>query len=177
MLPEVDIDPLSNSRSQVKARWSYSLEKGLDGAKLPWMGTGFTNWPFGFPKPFALKAIEELTIGNCTDLISLCKLDPGTRWWKTITWFDPVNPPSRILAYPPDMWLFHKRVQYDEHPDVIEKRRLDRIAKAIEDGDEDLEEIDGDSTTNFVSVILHRRLPDAPRLKLEDVAVLWQQPR
>lgn len=180
MLPYVDCDPCSNSRSTVKAGWSFSLEKGLDGLKLPWRGTAFKNWPFSDPLPFALKAIYEMSIGNCLDLITLCKLDTSTEWWDVITSFDDTHE-QRIMQYPPELWLFKDRVQYDEHPDVIEKRRLERVAKALREGKR-TDNITGESTTNFVSAILHRRgwtRPASgwmrnPRLKLESVATLWE---
>lgn len=181
MLPYVNVDPCSNSRSTVNAGWSFSLEKGLDGLKLPWRGTAFKNWPFSNPLPFAQKAISEMGLGNCTDLITLCKLDTSTEWWSVVTSFDPSGLAPRILQYPPELWLFKDRVQYDEHPDVIEKRRLERVEKALRDGKR-IDKITGESTTNFVSCILHRRgwtRPASgwmrnPRLKLESVATLWE---
>lgn len=183
MLPYVDIDPCSNSRSTVNAGWSFSLEKGLDGTKLPWRGTVFKNWPFSAPLPFALKAIHEMSIGNCLDLITLCKLDTSTEWWTSITSFD-ASHEQRILRYPPEMWLFKDRVQYDEHPDIIEERRLERVLEAQRKGKKQrsIDKITGKSTTNFVSAILHRRgwtRPASgwmrrPRLKLESVATLWE---
>jgi hypothetical protein len=176
LLPLVDLDPASNSRSHIRARWAYSLEKGLDGLKLPWRGTVFINWPFSFPEPFAEKAIHEMTIGNCTDLIVLCKLDTGTEWYRTITSRIPGAPGP--LSRPPERWDFHKRVQYDEHPDVIEQRRLERVAEFLARersprSRKTVEDITGESSTNFCSTIIHRRGDGMPALDLGSVAQRW----
>lgn len=173
MLPYVDCDPCSNSRSTVNAGWSFSLEKGLDGLKLPWRGSAFKNWPFSNPLPFAQKAIYEMSVGHCIDLITLCKLDTGTEWWHTITEVHPTSV-HHIIRQPPELWLFNERIQYDEHPDVIEKRRLERVAKAQWAGKR-TDNITGESTANFVSCILHRRGYRRPQLKLESVATLWER--
>lgn len=169
-LPHRHIDPCSNSRSIIRADWAYSLEKGLDGLKLPWRGDGFANWPFSCPLPFANKAQHEMIIGNCTDLIVLCKLDPSTEWWATIT-----KPVFDCL----DLWMFNElRVEYDEHPDVIEKRRIERVEKARRDGvaPEKIAKITGESTNNFVSVLIHHHKKLRQTLhQFEDVATRWVQ--
>lgn len=156
LLPPRDLDPCSNSRSHVRSDLAYSLVNGLDGIELPWHGSAFVNWPFSAPMRFAEKAVHEMTIGNCTDLIVLCKLDPSTQWWKKI--YRSVLPfgPSRWTV---DLWMPWGRIQYDEHPDLIERRRLERVAKAIADDEppEKIAKITGESTANFVSVLLHHR--------------------
>ncbi len=177
MLPTVDFDPCSNSRSTVRAAHAMSLENGDDGLAASWNGAGFQNNPFSSPMAWMTKARHEILIGNCTGLIVLCKLDPGTAWWRVIC--------DALTGTSPELWHFDRRIQYAEHPDVIEKRRLERIAKAVA-GDaakgiapkprEWCEaHINGKSQANFNSVIIHHRGVMAP-LKLESVATRWAQP-
>lgn len=111
-------DPCSNERSTVQADWSYGLHKHLDGLKLPWRDRTFENWPFSDPEPWAIKSIHELTIGNCTELVTLCKLDPSTQWWAIITQPVVFNGCARF----PDVWVFDRRVEYDEPPELVEMR-------------------------------------------------------
>ncbi len=188
MLPMVDFDPCSNPRSWIRSAWSWSLEKGIDGLKMPWRGSGFENWPYSAPLPWAQKSIDELRLGRCTELIVLCKLDTSTDWWHVITSFDPEAGKGEPLSEPPELWTFDKRLQFDEHPDLIEQRRQETIekarAKAIAKGknpdDVDTTKITGESSNNFCSVIVHHRriFPDGtrgPRLKLASVATLWER--
>lgn len=177
MLPVVDFDPCSNPRSHIKSSWTWSLEKGYDGLRMPWHGTGFINWPFAKPLPWANKAMIELGSGRCTDLIILCKLDPSTKWWSVATAFDSLALPGEPISMAPELWLFNDRVQYDEHPELIEKRRQ-KVASGERKG-----KPSGESSNNFCSVIIHHRgwLPaktgEQPkrnnRLKLDSVAALW----
>jgi hypothetical protein len=185
MLPKRDFDPCSNSRAHVNVLRSFCIESGQDGLKMPWHGEGFINWPFSFPDPWADKSVLEMTCGHCTDLIVLCKHDESTEWWATITSFDPDTATAApIRREPPEKWPFLKRVQYDEHPDMIEKRRLERIAKAIKLG-KPTDGITGESSNNFCSVILHHRgwakrggkLIRKPKLDLESVARRWLMAR
>lgn len=197
LLPWVDFDPCSNDRSQVKARWAWSLEKGVDGLKMRWLGSGYMNFPYSNPMPFCVKALTEMQIGNCTELITLCKLDPSTEWWKVLTKYDPhsiIRNEGRIdfvealndeveihpLAQLPEIWMIDDRLQFDEHPDLIEQRRLDRIAKRREnriakgkDPDEGIEKVNGESSNNFCSVIIHHRPSDRPSLDLRSIATRW----
>jgi hypothetical protein len=183
LLPTVDLDPLSNERSTVKARRTYDLSRGQDALKLPWHGTVHENWPFSAPEEFAKKTIEEMASGRCTDAIVIAKHDEGTEWWSLI-----MQPIMRKLggkwvALLPEKWAFNKRIQYDEHPDLIERRRLDQRAKLIKEGKPLLnkrgeERATGKSQANFTSVILHHRgvFPNGkrrPRLDLSSVARLW----
>lgn len=191
LLPLVDFDPCSNPRSMVKARWSWSLEKGIDGLKMPWRGSGFMNFPYSLPLPWCVRAIDEMRIGNCTELITLAKLDPSTEWWKVLTMFDPdailsggvldgldrVNHP---LAQPPEIWTFDSRIMFDEHPDLIEQRRLEKIEKRRaariakgKDPDAGIDKVTGESSNNFCSVIIHHRPASAPILDLRSVATRW----
>jgi hypothetical protein len=153
MLPPVDVDPCSNPRSTVRARRSYSLEKRLDGLKLPWNGSVFLNWPYSDPMPWAMKLIEELTNGHCTEAIVLCKLDPTVSWWHTLTSFGP-----------PEMWTFDRRLQFDEPAELI----AERVRKFTEAGKPGGEK----SSTNFASTIVHHR-GAAGVLQLEQVATRW----
>jgi len=186
LLPTVDIDPCSNERSTVRAKRTYRLERKQDGLSLPWHGTAFDNNPFSEPLPWMEKAITELRSGRCTDLIVLCKHDEGTEWWDVIN-----QPIERILngrpvQLRPEKWTFHKRVQYKEHPELIERRRLEQRQKMIAKGKNPdhpdgrpKAAASGKSQTNFTSVILHHRgvYPNGqrrPRLvKLTSVARLW----
>lgn len=177
MLPEVDFDPCSNPRSHVRARWAWSLEKSIDGLKMPWRGDGFINWPFSSPLAWAQKAIAELDIGRCSSLIVLCKMDPSTKWWNTIT-----STGENKLVVPPDLWMFDDRIQYEEHPEIIARRR-DEYATAFErwehagkpPGEKPKGKADGMSSTNFVSVIIHHRGADGEALQLGSVASLWRR--
>jgi len=121
-LGHFNTDPCSNGRSTVSADWAFSLEKRLDGLKLPWRGRTFENWPFSDPEPWAVKSIHELMIGNCTELVTLCKLDPSTTWWAIIT--QPIVFDG--LARFPDIWLFDRRVEYDEPEELIAMRDAKR---------------------------------------------------
>lgn len=229
LLPVVDFDPCSNPRSQIRARWSWSLEKGIDGLKMPWRGSGYQNFPYSDPMPWCVKSITEMQIGRCTELITLCKLDPSTEWWKVLTEFDPatirLEPRSRFvcvehgdvpedqvyeaegagdphghagcwkrvnisklprsaphpLGQAPEIWLFGERLQFDEHPDLIEQRRRERIekrrasyiAKGKNPDEINVDKINGDSSNNFCSVIIHHRPADRPSLNLRSHASRW----
>jgi hypothetical protein len=177
-LPIVDFDPASNSRSHVKTRWSWSLEKGYDGIKMPWRGSGFINWPFSSPRDWAGKANYELSLGRCTNLIILCKLDTSTSWWPIIT--APIMLTQHLgdrttlkTWHHPDLWLFHDRIEFDEHPELIERRvREHHEAKAR--GEKPKTRKSGKSSANFVSCIIHHRFNDES-LALEDVADRWSR--
>lgn len=199
MLHEVDTDPCSNPRSHVKARRSFSLEKGLDGLKLPWWrgrewwehdgkpesGSVYENFTYSNPMPWCEKTIEEIRSGNCHEVIVLCKLDPSTRWWKLLTGWDPSGPDTDPLGLPPDMWTFDERIQFDEHPDLIAMRLEAMIAKWEKKGKKGKKPTDGTSSNNFCSAIIHHRgfprvdgqIVDGrvPRLKLSFVATLWEK--
>ena len=138
-----------------------------DGLVEPWMGTVFQNNPFSSPILWMTKLQREIAIGHCTDAIVLCKLDPGTKWWAEL-----VRPTARTTI---ERWEFHKRVQYDEHPDVIEARRITNIAKARIAGwpEARIAKITGKSQANFNSVIIHHRGVGMPALELEAVATRW----
>lgn len=127
-LGRFDIDPASNLRSTVHAAWSYALEKGLDGTKLPWVGRGFLNWPYSDPEPFAIKAIEELRAWRCTELVVLCKTDPSTDWWALIT--QPIQFEGVDFELYPERWDFNERLQFDE-PEELVAMRLKKRADAI----------------------------------------------
>lgn len=168
-----DVDPCSNPRSWIHAHWSFSLEKKLDGLRLPWRGSVFKNNPFSAPVLWQAKARRELEIGRCTELVELCKMDPSTNWWPLIT--EPVVATEaeywehKAIVYAPDLWLFKKRVQYDEHPELVEKRRLEVL-----DGKRNGRK-DGKSSNNFCSVLIHHRF-DKPALKLQEYATRWIEP-
>ncbi len=164
MLPETDLDPCSNERSHIRSRWSYSLEKKLDGLLLPWRGTVYENYPYSDPMPWIVKTMLELHGGRCTGAIVLAKLDASTRWWQLLT--------QDVCFLAPDLWMFHDRIQFDEHPDLIEERKQERIAKLIAKGKPIPAGINGESSNNFCSVIVHHR-GLMPRLKLESVATRW----
>lgn len=183
ILPMFDIDPCSNSRSHIRARHTFSLEAGTDGLTANWIGTAFDNNPFSEPMPWMLKARLELRERRCTGLVALVKNDPQTAWWRVLTGFDPAAPVDLMR---PEIWLFHKRIQYDEHPDVIERRRIQRIIKAIAgDPVKGIEpktrewaeaNITGKSSANFGSTIVHHRgslRSPMPILNLESVATRW----
>lgn len=178
-----DIDPCSNPRSWIVARQTYSLEKKLDGLRLPWPGSAFKNNPFSLSLPWQEKARYEMSIGRCTELVELCKLDPGTEWWEEIT--SPIligamhrgRPDLGLLnsqEYFPDLWLFHKRVQYDEHPELIERRAREYAEQKAAGIKKPKGRPDGKSSNNFCSAIIHWRF-DLPPLKLEKYATLWRR--
>jgi hypothetical protein len=173
MLYPVDLDPCSNPRSTVRARRTFSLEKRLNGLALPWTGSVFLNWPYSAPLPWARKVINELALGRCTEAIILCKQDSSTEWWDIATGYDPVAEPGSPLSAPPDLWLFDKRIQFDEPPGLLEERLL-KIAQAKAEGKKPppLK-----SSNNFASVIIHHRRQgvDAPALNLHQVATCWRR--
>lgn len=153
MLPQVDLDPCSNPRSTVRARRTYSLEKRLDGLKLPWNGSIFLNWPYSDPLPWAKKLLTSLIEGRCTEAIVLCKLDTSTDWWHTLIDFEK-----------PEMWTFDRRVPFVE-PAALIAERIKKFAEKGKPGGEK-------SSNNFCSAIIHHRLV-APSLQLESVASRW----
>jgi hypothetical protein len=168
MLPIADLDPCSNPRSTVRARRTYSLEKKLDGRKLPWRGSIFLNWPYSDPMPWAEKLIAELESGQVVEAIVLCKLDPSVGWWQTLMTFGS-----------PDLWVFDRRLQFGE-PEALVAERLRKYAEAGKPGGEK-------SSTNFPSAILHYRSNGviqrpsglasaiAPVLQLDTVATRWRR--
>lgn len=190
LLPHRDLDPFSNLRSHVRADRSFCLERSENGFEEPWLTedgrpcTAFQNHPFSDPEPFAAKAHHEMKLGRCIDLIVLCKDDPSTEWHDILTTWYPDAPNGHLLSRPPEMWRFkNMRVQYDEHPDVIEARRLKRIVKAKQLGKPEkyIDKIHGRSTANFCSVIYHfrgwQKYPQIrrPMLPLQDLATCWVQ--
>jgi hypothetical protein len=107
MLPEVDLDPCSNSRSTVRARKTYSLERGEDGLRLPWRDAVFINPPYSDVYPW----VDRLW--NCYDRSEgvtsagfLVNCDPSTKWWKVLCSVLPVR------------FDFDKRIQFDPPPGV-----------------------------------------------------------
>lgn len=165
-LPIVDLDPASNPRSHIQSRWSYSLETKLDGLILPWRGSVFLNHPYSKPLPWMEKLHHELSIGRCTSAIVLAKLDSSVAWWKVLT----RSVQRSQHWYAPDMWLIDKRIEFDQHPELIEKRRQEILAiKAAGKRAPPLE-----TTNNFCSVIVHHRLDGEP-LKIGDIAQLWKR--
>lgn len=175
MLPEVALDPCSCARSHIRARKRYDGAELGDGLALPWIGTVFQNNPFSRPLPWMLKLRRELACGNCTGAIVLCKDDASTLWHRVLVGHDPE---CKLDMMPVEMWRFHKRIQYDEHPDVIEQRRMERVVKALADGwaPERIAKITGKSQANFPSMIVHHRgqkISPMPSLALESVATRW----
>jgi hypothetical protein len=148
LLPTVDLDPCSNPRSTVKARRTYSLEKRLDGLQMPWTGSVFLNFPYSNPLPWAQKLTVEREAGRCVEAIVLCKLDPSTEWWRVL-----------LGGGAPDVWMFERRIQFDEPPIIIDRRRE---TLGVEK-----------STTNFASVVIHHGGPKA--LDLAGVATRWRR--
>lgn len=176
-LPPRDFDPCSGPRSHVRATVEISLETGGDGLAEPWYGAGFQNNPFSAPLAWMQKAAYEINVGHCRDLIVLCKHDPGTAWWHALVRASVGDHAQRFARV--ECWMFHKRIQYDEHPDLIERRRLERVAKAMKDGETDPEKlarITGKSSANFCSAIVHHRGIGYPMLALDDVADRWVTP-
>ena len=150
LLPEVDLDPCSNPRSTVRAGTAYSLESGDDGLFLPWRGKVFINPPYSKPMPWIGRAIGQLVEGWIDEAIFLVKCDPSTRWWAELTkWHHSM------------LWLFGRRIQFDEHPDVVLKR-MERGGPRR-------------SSNNFASAILHLRRGVIPAvsLPLHEVATRW----
>jgi hypothetical protein len=153
MLPEVSIDPCSNPRSTVRAKRTFSLEKKLDGLKLPWSGSVFLNPPYSEPMPWMIKLIAELMLGRCTEAVVLCKLDPSVAWF------------HKLIGYEsPDLWMFDRRIQFGE-PEELIAERLRKYAELGKAGGEK-------SSSNFASAIVHHR-GTAPRLQLDTVATCW----
>lgn len=163
-LPLVDIDPASNPRSWIRSLWSYSLEKKLDGLRLPWRGSAFLNHPYSGPMPWMIKLNYELSIVRCTSAIVLAKLDCSTDWWKILT--APVLRDG--IWHTPDQWQFDDRIEFEMPPELIEKRRREIQEKKAAG----LKAPPEKTTNNFCSVIIHHRF-DGALLKLEDVATLW----
>lgn len=167
-LPHRNFDPCSNPRTHIISDWSFSLEKGMNGLKMPWRGSGFINWPYSFPDPWVEKAQHEMKIGNCTDLIVLCKLDPSPAWWDVI-----IEPTLGAL----DRWDHKRRIQFEEHPEAIAQRMLAREEAIVQrkGGDRTVKVPPKKISNNFASATLHHRHPDAPILDFWDTATLWRR--
>jgi len=153
LLPTVDLDPCSDPRAHVRARRCYSLEKGLDGKKLPWRGSVYMNHPYSDPMPWMEKLSIEMSEKRCTEAIVLAKLDCSTAWWKKL---------MGVVAWSMiHLWLFRDRIQFDEPPELIS----DRLARGRPET----------SSNNFCSAIIH--LTPGARLEgLDQVADRWARP-
>lgn len=187
LLPRVGMDVCSNPRSHVRADIHVMLEafgiavgasaitnNGMvqiaNGLEIEWAETIFDNHPFSNPMPWMRKLQHEIAHRHVHDAIVLCKADCGSKWWAELT-----RKTSWTVI---ERWDFHKRVQYDEHPDVIEARRLERVRQSISDPKspwfgKPVEKIHGRSQANFTSVIVHHRDPARDPLPLGDVATRW----
>lgn len=170
---DFDFDPCSNPRSHIRARWAWSLEKGYDGLKMPWEGSGFQNHPYSSPMEWMVKGNRELSIERCTELVVLTKMDCSTEWWGVLTAPILKQLDGRIMKhwFTPDLWLFNDRIEFDEHPESIEDRKR-KILEAKASGKKPPPE---KTSNNFCSAIVHHRF-DLPPLKLEKVATLWRRP-
>ena len=107
LLPHVDLDPCGNARSTVRARKTYSLERGEDGLALPWFGMVYVNGPFSDLLPWADRLYETY---RQTDGVwsagFLVNADSSTAWWK------------RLRETLPLCFDFDKRIQFDA-PDGV----------------------------------------------------------
>ena len=204
-LGHFDIDPCSNSRSTVNAAWSFTLEKKLDGLRLPWRGRAFENYPYNDPWPWAVKSIEELRSGRCTELVILAKFDTSTDAWHMFT--QAIEYAGIDFPLYPELWAFNERLQFDEPPELVEMRKakrreaIERVESvacprdacfgktnggpcATRNGNPHperiraagLKSIPSEKTSNnFCSAIIHHR-GTAPKLDLEDIATRWIRP-
>lgn len=90
----VDVDPCSNARSIIRA--VLALSSG--GLVLPWRlpderkarGTVYENPPYSKGGVWTDKALNEMSVGNVTELVRLVMFQPSTRWW-----VDQCSKPSR----------------------------------------------------------------------------------
>lgn len=174
-------DPCSNPRSVIQADWSFSLEKGIDGLKMRWIGDGYMNFPYSLPLPWCDKLHVEFALEHCTSMVTLCKLDTSTAWWHSLT------RPHPLTGATPEIWPFKKRIEYDEPAELTaERHRLHYERKTLRDAAkragasrEELRQIKVpplETSNNFCSVIVHHRGFNGKRLDLADVATLWIQP-
>jgi hypothetical protein len=104
-LPMVDLDPCSNSRSTVRADRTYSLERGEDGLRLPWVGSVFVNPPYSDVLPWALKARDSASalLTACGFLVNV---DTSTKWWGV------------LQSFLPYALFFNRRIQFEAPPGV-----------------------------------------------------------
>jgi hypothetical protein len=68
------------------------------------------------------------------------------------------------------LWLFDKRIQFDEHPELIELRKRE-VAEGKRKGPKS-----GKSSNNFCSALIHHRDLSTPPIQLEKYATLWRRP-
>lgn len=81
LLPVVDLDPCSNSRSHIRARQAIALPN--DGLAVPWQTIATTVWcnpPYSNPLPWAQAGADAFD-DKGVEQMWLVKLDPTTRWW------------------------------------------------------------------------------------------------
>ncbi len=116
--------------------------------------------------PWMVKLRLEILVGRCTEAIVLPKFDPSTEWWAVLQ--KPIEVSG--VTYTPDLWQFNDRIEFDEHPQLIEERRL----KVREKRAQGLKATEATSN-NFPSAIVHWRFEHEP-LDLHDVATLWRRP-
>lgn len=104
LLPNVDVDPASNPRSNIKARVTYSLEAGQDGLAEKWFGLVWVNPPFSNILPWADKLHAE--IRHIHGAGFLVNTDSSTQWWRALI---------KLLPWRFD---FSKRIQFSPPPGV-----------------------------------------------------------
>lgn len=73
----VHTDPCTNDRSVIEAIVKYTR----GGLVYPWMKTAYENPPFSMTDAFTTKALHEITVGHCTELVRLTMVAPSTKWW------------------------------------------------------------------------------------------------
>lgn len=151
-----DTDPCSNPRSHIQATTKYSLETHDNGLELPWHGRVWLNHPYSKPLPWMCKLHFERTMGRCTESLCLAKLDTSTVWWATLT---------AIRYGVCDLWMLHRRVQFDIAPETLDAMRRSRVAKG--------KPPQMPAQNNFCSVLVHHRAPNTSELDLCDIATKW----
>lgn len=78
------LDPCSNSATEpnIVADCHYTIDH--NGLAQPWFGSVFCNPPFSAIKPWATKAIQEISRGEMSELIFLSKFDGRVSWFSIL---------------------------------------------------------------------------------------------
>lgn len=105
----VDCDPCSNERSIIQARNAYTI----GGLVKSWMETDYENPPYSTTDIWTIKGINEIRLGNVSELVRLVMVSTSTVWWRHQCGTEPIILPGRKEHYARNpRLLFTKRLKF-----------------------------------------------------------------